>query len=71
MPSVAARWGILLVAILFAFLTTFLIENPLRFGGKKRLKVRLLCIVMLLLGVAGGIGFVTTAKERNDFGQEW
>ena len=71
MPSVATRWGILLVAILFAFLTTFLIENPLRFGGKKRLKVRLLCIVMLLLGVAGGIGFVTTAKERNDFGQEW
>ncbi len=56
MPSVAARWGILFVAILFAFLTTFLIENPLRFGGKKRFKVSLLCAAMALLGVFGFCG---------------
>ena len=53
-PSLLARISAIFFAVVFAWLTTTLIEKPLRFGKHKvRAKVTSLCIVTVFIGLAG------------------
>ncbi|WP_186079145.1 acyltransferase family protein [Burkholderia gladioli] len=77
-PSLAVRTGLVVVAVALAWLTTVIIERPIRFGAAKRWKLVAPCLLMVgivYLGgmtyVRGGLGFrkgyspdadVTTAK---------
>ena len=60
------RLEFLAAAILLAFLTTKFIENPLRFGGLKRLKVAGLCVAMVALGSFGIWGMNLPAEKDID-----
>ncbi|UEP28000.1 acyltransferase family protein [Burkholderia sp. B21-007] len=77
-PSPAVRSGLVVIAVALAWLTTVIVERPIRFGPAKRWKLIAPCLLMV--GVAylggmtyarGGLGFrkgyspdadVTTAK---------
>ncbi|RBB36790.1 acyltransferase [Burkholderia reimsis] len=77
-PSPAVRGGLLVIGVALAWLTTAIIERPIRFGPTKRWKLVAPCLLMIgvvYLGgmtyVRGGLGFrkgyspdadVTTAK---------
>lgn len=54
-PRADIRAAIVLLSVLLAWLTLRLIERPLRFGGHRRAKVALLCVVMLCLGLLGAV----------------
>ena len=54
-PRADIRAAIALLSVLLAWLTVWLLERPLRFGGRRRAKVALLCVVMLCLGLAGAV----------------
>ncbi|KWU25763.1 acyltransferase family protein [Burkholderia cenocepacia] len=77
-PSPAVRGGLVVMAVALVWLTTVIIERPIRFGAAKRWKIVAPCLLMIgivYLGgmtyVRGGLGFrkgyspdadVTTAK---------
>jgi peptidoglycan/LPS O-acetylase OafA/YrhL len=52
------RLGIVLLSIVLAVITYFLIEKPLRFGGKNKLKVSCLIIGMSVVAYMGYAAFI-------------
>jgi SGNH domain (fused to AT3 domains) len=52
-PSPAIRITIVAISVALAWLTYQLIERPIRFGTKNRVKVLALCELMLAIGVIG------------------
>ena len=59
-PDAAMRAGLLALAFVLAWATWRLVENPIRFGGNRRLKVAAACSAMLVVAIAGG----TTLKQQ-------
>ena len=58
-PDWSLRLAIVIVSFVLAFLTTYFIERPIRFGRKDKSKVTLLVITMIILG---GVGLATFAQ---------
>ncbi|MBF0571814.1 MAG: acyltransferase [Candidatus Omnitrophica bacterium] len=55
--SVDTRIALVIISILLAWVTYLLIEKPIRFGAYNRIKVTLLCVLMVM---AGFMGFITS-----------
>jgi len=58
-PDWSLRLAIVIVSFVLAFLTTYFIERPIRFGRKDKSKATLLVITMIILG---GVGLATFAQ---------
>lgn len=52
-PTVAARWMAVVASFVLAWLTYVAIERPIRFGGRRRAIVPVLCVLLAALGVIG------------------
>ena len=52
-PSSFARFNIIGLSILLAWLNKIFIENPMRFGSFPRLKFTISCLLMISLGIIG------------------
>ena len=52
-PTKEIRIAAIIISMVLAWLTYFLIEKPFRYGEKNRLKVNLLTILMVTMGVIG------------------
>lgn len=52
-PAIEFRIAVILIAIIFAWLTYILFERPVRFGNHSKAKVIALCLLMLAVGYAG------------------
>jgi len=56
-PSVPVRVGIVLTSVVLAWVTTVVIERPVRFGGRMRWKIVAPCAAILALGHLGGMTY--------------
>ncbi|CAE6696007.1 hypothetical protein R69619_00482 [Paraburkholderia nemoris] len=56
-PSVAVRAGIIAVSVVLAWLTTVLIERPVRLGPPVRWKLVVPCVLMLGVAYLGGMTY--------------
>ena len=73
-PNEWVRAGLVLLSIVLAALTYYLIEKPIRFGKHQQIKTILLIIVMTIVGGVGyntnkreGLGFRALAQANKEF----
>ncbi|MPV67652.1 acyltransferase family protein [Burkholderia sp. BE17] len=57
-PSSAVRCALLIIAVVLAWLTTAIIERPIRFGPAKRWKLIAPCLLMIGVVYLGGMTYV-------------
>ncbi len=70
-PSIAHRLVAIVLAFLFSIATYFVIERPLRFGGRGPIKTVLLVCALALAGLAGYGIYVLDGLPRRDFAVEF
>ncbi|RQP34147.1 acyltransferase family protein [Burkholderia ubonensis] len=58
MPTPAVRGSLLLVAVALAWLTTAIVERPIRFGPAKRWRLVAPCLLMIGVAYLGGMTYV-------------
>jgi peptidoglycan/LPS O-acetylase OafA/YrhL len=71
-PPREVRIGLVLAAVVLAWLTYVVVERPVRFGKPKRWIVAILCGCMVALAAAGSVIFFTDGirsrwKDRDDY----
>jgi len=68
MPSLDLRIALVILAFIFASLTYYLIEKPIRFGSAKtsNRKAIFLIICILILGIAGAIIYIAKGIENRN-----
>ncbi|MBO7882014.1 acyltransferase family protein [Burkholderia pseudomallei] len=58
MPSPAVRGGLVVIAVALAWLTTAIVERPVRFGAAGMWKIAAPCLLMLGIAYLGGMTYV-------------
>lgn len=58
MPSPAVRGGLVVIAVALAWLTTTIVERPIRFGPPRVWKLVVPCLLMLSIVYLGGMTYV-------------
>ncbi|WP_176016822.1 MULTISPECIES: acyltransferase family protein [Burkholderia] len=56
-PSPAVRCGLVVIAVALAWLTTSIVERPIRFGPAKRWKLIAPCLLMVCVAYLGGMTY--------------